>query len=95
MHELVHFVLQIAAPGLAVDYVTLTRTDAALSVFRIHFCDWAPFICAVWALIVVYCGPFAFPKRFNRTVKEDRYVVEGNSGSSESGDQGDVLVPGV
>jgi hypothetical protein len=80
--ELARLVLQTVAPALAVDLLMLTRMDAGLTVLGIQFCDWAPFICAVWALIVVYWGPFALPKRLDRTGKEERYVAERNSGSS-------------
>src|SRR5579862_6267484 len=95
-HELVHFVLQIAAPAVEVDLLTLTRGDAALSVLGVPFFDWAPVACAIWALLVVYCGPFGIPERLTAIVKEKkRYVAQCNPGSSESGDQGDVLVPRV
>src|SRR5581483_5274409 len=95
-HEQVHFVLQIAAPAVVVDLLALTCWDAALSVLGVPFLDWAPVACAIWALLVVYCGPFGIPEWLTTIVKEKkRYVAQRDPGSSESGDQGDVLVPGV
>jgi predicted permease len=63
---LMHFLLQIATPAVAVNFLVLARADAALSLFAIPFYDWASIACAIWALFVVHHGPFLVldgPKR--------------------------------
>jgi hypothetical protein len=92
--DLMHFLLQIATPAVAVNFLVFARADAALSLFGIPFCDWASIVCAIWALLVVHHGPFLIFENDN-SVEEKKYVAERNAGSTEPCDQGHFSLPRI
>ncbi len=80
--DLMHFLLQIATPAVAVNFLVLAHADTAFSLFGIPFCDWGSIVCAIWALLVVHHGPFLIFENDN-SVREKKYVAEHNAGSTE------------